>query len=72
MHRAFELYVRFAVGGGRFTVVSCDDGEIMAHVQVLLEDPDAAEVEVREAGQVLFTVARWEPDPRDDAPASGG
>ena len=72
MHRTFELYLRYAAGGGRFTIVGCADEEIMAHVHKLLEQDGAEEVEVREAGQVLFTVARWNPGTKGNAPASGG
>lgn len=58
MHRTYELYARRGSGRGEFRVVTCHEHEVMHHAQEMLEDESVEEVEVRESGQALFTLAK--------------
>jgi hypothetical protein len=58
MHRTYEFHVRGPDGEGQWRVVTCPAEQVMERARQLLEEPEAAEVEVREAGRHLFTMAR--------------
>lgn len=58
MHNTFEFYVRDVKRQGRFHVVTCPTEHVMDHARRLLDEHEAEEVEVRLAGQHLFTLAR--------------
>lgn len=58
MPRTYELYVLNADGSGGARIVTCEPEQLNAQVQRLLDDEAAHEVEVREAGRVLFTLIR--------------
>lgn len=55
MHRTYELYFRkdHAV---TFRPLTSSPAEIISRARVLLREHEADEVEVREAGQILFTL----------------
>lgn len=58
MHRTYELYVRRPNGHVQFEALTHrgSTSEIMRHVRGLLEQTGAESIEVREAGQPLFTL----------------
>ena len=60
MHQTYELYLRDTVQGIRFEPMTCRTaGQVMDKIRELLaSDTGIASVEVRLAGQYLFTLDR--------------
>lgn len=58
MHRTYELYVRRPNGHVQFEPLTHSGSrvEILGHVRALLETTGAESIEVREAGQPMFTL----------------
>ena len=60
MHQTYELYLRDAAQRTRFEPLTCRTaGQVMHKIREILEaDPAIAAVEVRLAGEHLFTLDR--------------
>jgi hypothetical protein len=59
MMQTYELYLEDEEGERRFDTILCRSlAEILPKVRELIAERNLASVEVRVAGQVLFTIAR--------------
>jgi hypothetical protein len=63
MHRTYELYVRRPNGHVQFEPLTHggSSAEVLSHVRNLLEITGAESIEVREAGQPMFTLLASDP-----------
>ena len=59
MMQTYELYLEDEEGERRFDTILCRSlAEILPKVRELIAERNLASVEVRVAGQILFTIAR--------------
>ena len=58
MHRTYEMYVRYEDRTERFQAVTCQAHEALSEARRLLAEDRVAEIEVREAGEVVLTLAK--------------
>jgi hypothetical protein len=59
MMQTYELYLEDEEGERRFDTILCRSlAEILPRVRELIAERNLASVEVRVAGQILFTIAR--------------